>query len=89
MDAGEEERALIATLLAAALLTTACTSTGDLEIIPFESKVFPAPRQLRILLPEGYRAAANKDRRYPVLYMNDGQFLFDVCTMGSQESAGG
>lgn len=57
-----------------------CTSTGDLEIVPFVSKVFPAPRNLRVLLPEGYRLAANRNRRYPVLYMNDGQNLFDVCT---------
>jgi enterochelin esterase-like enzyme len=33
-----------------------------------------------VLLPEGYRLAANRNRRYPVLYMNDGQNLFDVCT---------
>jgi len=80
-------RSFLATglLLTSSLLAQAppCTSTGDREIIPFESKVFPAPRQLRILLPEGYRSAANKDRRYPVLYMNDGQALFDVCASGS------
>lgn len=57
-----------------------CTATGDLEIVPFVSKVFPAPRSLRILLPVGYRLPENRKRRYPVLYLNDGQNLFDVCT---------
>src|SRR5438093_13591726 len=60
--------------------TPQCTSTGDIEIVPFVSKIFPAPRNLRVLLPEGYRRAANRNRRYPVLYLNDGQNLFDVCT---------
>jgi enterochelin esterase-like enzyme len=60
--------------------TPQCTSTGDLEIIPFASKVFPAPRNLRILLPAGYHLPANRERHYPVLYLTDGQNLFDVCT---------
>jgi enterochelin esterase-like enzyme len=57
-----------------------CTSTGDLEIVAFHSNIFPAPRSLRILLPAGYRRSSNHERRYPVLYLNDGQNLFDVCT---------
>ena len=32
-----------------------------------------------MLLPAGYGDAANKDRRYPVLYMLDGQNVFDAC----------
>jgi predicted alpha/beta superfamily hydrolase len=35
---------------------------------------------LRILLPAGYHLPANRERHYPVLYLNDGQNLFDVCT---------
>jgi enterochelin esterase-like enzyme len=65
---------------AASAHTPQCTSTGDLEIISFASKVFPAPRSLRILLPAGYHLPANRKHRYPVLYLNDGQNLFDVCT---------
>lgn len=57
-----------------------CTVTGDLEIVPFTSKVFPAPRNLRVLLPAGYALPENQKRSYPVLYLNDGQNLFDVCT---------
>jgi enterochelin esterase-like enzyme len=57
-----------------------CTATGNLEIFPFESQVFPAPRSLRVLLPDTYDYPGNRNRRYPVLYLNDGQNLFDVCT---------
>lgn len=59
---------------------SSCTATGDLEIVRFESKVFPAQRNLRVLLPAGYRLPENRHRQYPVLYLNDGQNLFDVCT---------
>lgn len=65
---------------AAPAQTPQCTSTGDLVIVPFASNVFPASRSLRILLPAGYRLPANRKRRYPILYLNDGQNLFDVCT---------
>ncbi len=61
----------------------ACTATGDLEILDFHSKIFGQVREtrkLRILLPRGYRDRVNKNRRYPVLYLNDGQNLFDICT---------
>jgi enterochelin esterase-like enzyme len=59
---------------------SSCTATGDLEIVRFESRVFPVARSLRILLPRGYHRAVNRNRKYPVLYLNDGQDLFDVCT---------
>src|SRR5258708_22830835 len=81
-------RRLLTTVTPVALLAlpspsaqhASCTATGDLEIVPFESAVFPTPRSLRILLPHGYRLRRNRNRRYPVLYLNDGQDLFDVCT---------
>jgi predicted alpha/beta superfamily hydrolase len=58
------------------------TVTGELRIEHFQSKVFPYPQTLRVWLPPGYRDAANAQRRYPVLYLFDGQNLFDVCTAG-------
>jgi hypothetical protein len=57
-----------------------CSVSGDLEIIPFTSHVFQNQRNLRVWLPPGYHEAANADHRYPVLYLNDGQNLFDACT---------
>jgi predicted alpha/beta superfamily hydrolase len=56
------------------------TITGDVEIFDFTSKVFANTRKIRAFLPPGYNDAANKDRKYPVLYMFDGQNLFDACT---------
>jgi predicted alpha/beta superfamily hydrolase len=41
----------------------------------FRSRFLDGERQVTIYLPPGYRAAP--DRRYPVLYLQDGQNLFD------------
>ena len=53
-------------------------SPGDtrLETIALESRVFGNTRSLRVLLPPGYDE--EPDRRYPVLYLLDGQTLFDA-----------
>jgi enterochelin esterase-like enzyme len=56
------------------------TVTGDLEIVALKSSVFENTRDLRVWLPPGYHDAANASRTYPVLYLFDGQFLFDKCT---------
>lgn len=52
----------------------------DLRFHQFTSKVFNNTRTLRVLLPSEYEYAANRAKRYPVLYLNDGQNLFDVET---------
>jgi predicted alpha/beta superfamily hydrolase len=52
---------------------------GDLRLHPLESRIFGNTRTIRVLLPPGYDAPENKSRRYPVLYMLDGQNLFDAC----------
>lgn len=51
--------------------------TGKLEFHEFKSKIFNNTRTLRVLLPEDYHKKPGK--RYPVLYMNDGQDLFDAA----------
>lgn len=52
---------------------------GTLERPPlFNSAILGNARQLIIYLPPGYGADVN--RRYPVLYMQDGQNLFDGTT---------
>ena len=56
------------------------TVTGTLEILPLGSKVFGNKRFLRIWLPPGYYDPGAASKRYPVLYMFDGQYLFDRCT---------
>lgn len=61
--------------------TVACKSTvsGDLRLHTLKSAIFGNERKIRVLLPAGYDDAANKDRRYPVLYLLDGQNVFDAC----------
>ena len=49
---------------------------GKLESIPaFESKILGNTRDVTVYLPPGYDD--RDDRRYPVLYMHDGQNLFE------------
>ncbi len=55
------------------------TVTGDVRNLQLKSTIFANTRTVRVLLPPGYNAPENKDRRYPVLYMLDGQNLFDAC----------
>jgi enterochelin esterase-like enzyme len=56
------------------------TVTGALELIPIESKVYGNKRSLRVWLPPGYSDPVAASKRYPVLYLFDGQLLFDRCT---------
>ena len=53
---------------------------GELRRHKVRSRVFDNVRTLRVLVPDGYGAAENRKRRYPVLYLNDGQNLFDPTT---------
>jgi predicted alpha/beta superfamily hydrolase len=83
--------AILPALLCAGLLFTttvpaqpaapACQSTvsGDLRLHQLQSRIFGNTRTIRVLLPPGYDAPENRSRRYPVLYMLDGQNLFDAC----------
>jgi predicted alpha/beta superfamily hydrolase len=58
----------------------AVSATGDLRLHEFRSRVFRNTRFLRIWLPPDYDDAANRGQRYPVLYLNDGQNLFESTT---------
>ncbi|MDY3557988.1 alpha/beta hydrolase-fold protein [Gemmata sp. JC673] len=44
----------------------------------FRSRFLPHPRTVSVWLPPGY--GAERDRRYPVFYLHDGQNLFDAHT---------
>ncbi len=62
-------------------LSSALTETpSSLRLHTLQSKIFANTRQIRVLLPPGYDLPANRSRRYPVLYLNDGQNLFNVST---------
>ena len=55
-------------------------ATGDLRLHEFRSRFFRNGRFLRVWLPPGYDDAENSVTRYPVLYLNDGQNLFEPST---------
>ncbi len=61
------------------------TVLGELEIITINSKVFKNIRNLRVWLPANYFAPVNRNKHYPVLYMQDGQNLFDEATAFNHE----
>lgn len=52
-------------------------SEARLRLHEIKSRVFDTTRTLRVLVPAGYDDPSNRARRYPVLYLNDGQSLFD------------
>ena len=56
------------------------SATGDLRLHEFRSRIFHNTRFLRVWLPPGYDDPENAGRRYPVLYLNDGQNLFEPST---------
>ena len=66
----------------AALAQPPCTPTvsGDLRVEKMESKTYGSPLTVRIWLPSDYSQTAQRNLRYPTLYMLDGQTLFDECT---------
>ena len=51
---------------------------GRVERLQVVGGGVPISRELIIWLPPGYDDAANASRRYPVLYMQDGQNIFDT-----------
>jgi predicted alpha/beta superfamily hydrolase len=53
------------------------SATGDLRLHEFRSRIFQNTRFLRVWLPPGYDDPQNSGRHYPVLYLNDGQNLFE------------
>lgn len=55
-------------------------AAGILELHKFKSEIFNNTRYLRILLPSDYYDKKNRNTKYKVLYMNDGQNLFEKAT---------
>jgi predicted alpha/beta superfamily hydrolase len=55
------------------------TLTGNIKIhTDFRSQFLPTPRDLIVYLPPDYDLETS--RRYPVLYMQDGEIIFDAAT---------
>jgi predicted alpha/beta superfamily hydrolase len=64
----------------ASTVVRAESATGDLRLHQFHSRIFKNTRFLRVWLPPAYDDPSTEDRRYPVLYLNDGQNLFEAAT---------
>lgn len=56
-----------------------CDTAGRVHVESFDSEILHSSQTIRVLLPPGYSDPANAQRRYPVLYMFDGQWLFGHC----------
>ncbi|WP_162303537.1 alpha/beta hydrolase-fold protein [Hymenobacter sediminis] len=74
--------------LSAKPVARACQSTARRPNVQVISTEFAMPqlgrtRRVWVYLPNDY--AANTAKRYPVLYMHDGQNVFDACTSFSGE----
>ncbi|MBX0290234.1 hypothetical protein K3G63_07275 [Hymenobacter sp. HSC-4F20] len=72
----------------AATTPVSCQSTAQQPNVQIVSNTFQMPqlgrtRRVWVYLPSDYPSATNK--RYPVLYMHDGQNVFDACTSFSGE----
>ncbi len=57
--------------------TTQSTRIPNLRLHRFTSRQLGNTRTIRVLVPPGYDAPENRARRYPALYLNDGQNLFE------------
>lgn len=68
------------------IVDTTPTVVGSLEEVKLTVKNLDVDkeRNIRIWLPEGYNKE-DTDKRYPVLYMHDGQNLFDKVTSTGSE----
>ncbi len=56
--------------------------TGRIERIAPRPSAHVTPREVQVWLPPGYEADAQ--RRYPVLYLHDGQNVFDAQAAGAE-----
>ncbi len=84
---------IVILIIAVILFGAAATSAqrrhviGDLRFEKLKSEVFGNTRTLRILVPKDYRR--NKSRKYKVLFLNDGQNLFQINTAQGEFSEWG
>ncbi len=58
------------------------TITGSVILEDIELPTFKGPRKVRIYLPPNYE---NSNERFPVIYMTDGQNVFDIKTANAGE----
>ncbi|MDO9075379.1 MAG: alpha/beta hydrolase-fold protein [Rubrivivax sp.] len=87
---GRRRQVLLAACLPGLLLLAPRVSTsappqqrsGHIESLAPLPSAFVSPREVQVWLPPGYAAAP--ERRYPVLYLHDGQNVFDALAAGAE-----
>ncbi|MEN3277253.1 MAG: hypothetical protein V7631_3043 [Massilia sp.] len=72
--------AVLACVPAAASAQQARVAVGSLERLALAPSGFIEPRPVEIWLPPDYAVKARAGKRFKVLYMHDGQMLFDATT---------
>lgn len=70
--------ALLLIVAAATIAAAKSAPPGRIVNFGFNSRFLPGQRYIRVWLPPQYDDPAQKDTRFPVLYLNDGQFIFHV-----------
>jgi len=65
---------------AASVPAAARVSVGKLERLALAPSKFVEARPVEVWLPDDYAAKARAGKRFQVLYMHDGQMLFDPAT---------
>lgn len=61
-------------------------TSGTIDRLESFPSKFVDARHIDVWLPEGYNGQANKQKRYNVLYIHDGQMLFDQTTTWNKQS---
>ena len=61
-------------------------ASGRIERLANLASAFVAPRHVDVWLPEGYDTAARAGQRFKVLYMQDGQMLFDPASTWNHQA---
>lgn len=72
--------AVLACVPATVSAQQARVTVGNLERLALAPSAFIEPRPVEVWLPPGYAAKVRAGKRFKVLYMHDGQMLFDAST---------
>ncbi|MCH2058979.1 MAG: hypothetical protein MK214_20635 [Thalassotalea sp.] len=75
---------LILMSLVPPLIAALEVSSGSVTTIKQFPSKYVSTRDVHVWLPEGYQ----EDKRYAVLYMHDGQMLFDAKTTWNKQTWG-
>ncbi|SEK50822.1 Predicted hydrolase of the alpha/beta superfamily [Roseateles sp. YR242] len=76
------EQVLVARAFGAPAAPISISRAGHIEQLPALGSAQVGPRSVQVWLPPGYER--QPDQRYPVLYLHDGQNVFDAAAAGAE-----